>query len=430
MQEKTLFQDWEIEDNKQVPVLLQVFGAVILFHATALGAILYVPQLRDVFYLAQIFANKGNPESREYKKTELDFDDSDVVFVDPDKLFQYPEGYFNDPNDPRFQQESAISHGAINGVGDASSISFDPILPPPTINPTPSYIPPAKSYPQFKQPRNKKTSALPTLPKGNSPFANAGSNSEDKDGDGIPDELTKGNDVAKNKENKSAPKPSPSPKAAPSPIADDDNNNSGFISEPWRDLGNKIKTDKTIDLSNIANLTPTRVEVDALLDGKGKLSMDPKPSPRMVGSGDKNVARFALDIVQAMNDSNMLTYLKAIVGDGKEAQQIKIVLDKGAENFEVVIESDMRAGKKKPDNVASFIKTALEGFAYLKNGEPEAEFIKRVEVNNENGILKIRFRMPNEEAGKLIKKNIEGLDKPKEQGENTAGNSKLSPLAK
>ena len=102
--EKQIFSNYEVHDKKRMPIILSLIGISVILHSVILAGAVLTPGVRDLFYLGALFNDARNSKmvSKPYKDTEIG---DSVTFIDPNTIYQYPEGYFSklDPNDPNVQ---------------------------------------------------------------------------------------------------------------------------------------------------------------------------------------------------------------------------------------------------------------------------------------------------------------------------------------
>ena len=86
-----LFADSQINREPRWPILSKLTGASLVLHAALLASLVYVPGLRDAFNIAALLANTRYSD-RDYSKTEVG-EDVQMLTLAGDK-FRYPPGYF------------------------------------------------------------------------------------------------------------------------------------------------------------------------------------------------------------------------------------------------------------------------------------------------------------------------------------------------
>ncbi len=86
-----LFADSLVNREPRWQILSVLTGASLVLHAALLVSLVYVPGLRDAFNIAALLSNTGYTD-REYSKTEVG-DNAQILTLAGEK-FRYPPGYF------------------------------------------------------------------------------------------------------------------------------------------------------------------------------------------------------------------------------------------------------------------------------------------------------------------------------------------------
>lgn len=427
--EKQIFSNYEVHDKKRLPIILSLIGISVILHSVILAGVVLTPGIRDLFYLSALFNDARNSKtvSKDYDKTEIG-DNYTVTMVDPNSLYQYPEGYFStlDPNDPNV---AAMTDKYTDTNSPVDLGGFNPTNP--TIVPTPNTynpispsgiksIPPPRSY----SPKGKsKGSVLPPLPTGKSaydPIPNSVAGEEDKNKNGIPDKYeTNPNVEAKNgvkdKSNK-GDKPKPEDKEKVTPKTEDTAQSDTpemknltpdeVNKKPLIDYGNKVNLlikDNKVDLNQ-----PFNVTIEGELDKNGKL-VNPKATN---GGGDEMMRKLAGELIAALNDGNVLSFFQQVVKDSKKNPKFKIVVEQNQSEFvgKIVIEvgDEVLANRR-----ASSLNT-LKGLSKITRGGKDEEIIlEKAEIKAEGKNIVINCSVPRELAMQLIQKQLENVAKEK-----------------
>ena len=434
MNEKPMFGNYEINDKKRLPLLLSLLGASILLHIVVLSGVIFVPAIRDAFYLAELFSDARNTKivSKDYKKTEIG-DDYTVTMIDPNLLFKYPEGYFStlDPNDPnniaKVQNPYDTSNLPVDlgGFTPYSSPNPLPASTPYSYNPTlPSSLPPPRNYtPKFtpKTPRSS-TSVLPKLAKGNSPYAKAPTSDEDKDGNGIPDKFEKNTATKKDVKNPTVPNPTETAKndgkdANSKPTEKVENpatTTPEFNKKPFEDLGRevneKIKNNQ-LDLNQTA-----KIELSGELSESGKLIQRKDTNGNLAklfrtnGGGDEKLIEAISKAIAALDESGFLINLKELTKGAKKNAKLKFIIEKNQKDVIIQVISDVE-GKVSPESISSNLNIAIGLAKTFRQGKVEGNLLEKATVEAVGKTVVINWQMPVGDAMKLLNEQLTAVAK-------------------
>lgn len=446
MQDKELFEDYEIRNWELSPRVLKIVGATAALHVLAIftfgqfnllqtkacdaAYIGKVCQVMDAVYVASLFGGGKEWTSEDYKKDEIA--DADITYIDvsgDEPPFVYPEGYFEVAN-PQDQM-------ANNGMTDFGMPTGDPNQPPaqldlnaPQVLPTPNdsvanqqipdkpfdfgdSAPPVRQPPVARsktprpprQPRVKNDSpnALPKL--GNSETANANTNTATPN--------------ANTSANTEQPKPDANTSGAVKPKTDQEilafQPNKKPL-EDFRDLVKEKVNKKEVDLQS-----PFSITVDGVLTKEGKL--DPKKTRFTNPSGDPKMIDVAKAGIEALNNSGVFTYLDKL-GD----KRIVMTLTQDQNGITAVVQSQV-ATEEEAARIASGFNTLISIGKMLRKGNDEAVLMENAKVTNQGKVFVMNFALPQAVAQDMIRRSLTETEK-KTEPSGLAGSKDANAQAK
>jgi len=350
-----LFGSFEVNKQSRSRVLLGLVGGSLILHLALAASVIYVPRFRDAFNIA-VLAGKTNYVDKAYKKTAVG---EDVQTLELAK-FRYPDGYF--------ATEFASAEVAPTPDPMAPKIISTYTPPKPETTPSPSPQPTASPSP----------AGLAT---------------------------STGSPAAVAPENASNSKPSPSPDANDEEVLGI--NETEFNKRPlkdWLARANELKEKGTIDLNGVLEMS-----VDANLNGDCRLE-----NPKVVQkSGDTQMVELAKELTAAIGDSRMLLFLKDPEKVQKEqkglrcdpmALRFNVKLDQTDFNATVETEAD---SPERAAQLSGVYNWALAGGAVSKKGRDEEIIFRNTKVTAEGKQIVVRFKLPRQTAGEMLKKQIE-----------------------
>ena len=328
--------------------LLRWIGGSIIAHALLLGAMIYVPAVRDTFALANTLS-AFQVVSEDYKKTQV-HERAVIINLAAQQLY-YPYDLQNPPASPD-----------------------DPMLVE-TVAPTP--------MPVVRQPRQRRARVTPTPSPEPTP------------------------EMA---ENAADPAASPSPGASPAEPqsveeAEKLAKESGtekfptINTKPFEDLlkeGKRMKDAKEINLEGTLEMT---VEADRGDDGR-------LTNVEITGgaASDEKMKQLAKDFISALSDSKILAALK-----GTKHLLMKLTLyDR---RVDVRVTSDMASAEEAAWMAIGYNGLLFIG-AVSKKGKDEEQIFKSVKVTSEAKQVVLTFNMPRKDAGALVSKLIKRNETP------------------
>ena len=434
MEEKELFEDYEIDRWQPSPKIYQILGASVLLHLFAFFTIAQfnllqtkacdspyvgkVCQALDFAYLGTTFLGQ-DPDfvNKDYEKTEIS--EADVTYVDVSRTeppLQYPEGYFAMTNPEGMLNQSPMmpdmsGYPPVAGSMD-SPMTLDPnapqILPTPNNdvanqklpdspfsfgNDSPAPPPPAKPVrvPTYKPPRNRFPVARQPKLKNESPGALPGLDGEKtaKNSNANSNQTVAEKDAKKKSEDSNKP------------AADDDEldpDRDKFNQKPLKDFGTKYGEQI---LSKEININaPFKIEIIAKLDKDGKLT-----NAKMVtaSGSDPQMSEVAKEAIRAFSDSKLLRPLYDAGG-----RDVKITFAQNNESLQAIIQTQAES-----ENVAkrmqSGINFAMSLAKTLRKGSDEANLMEKADLATQGKTFIINFMISNDEKTQMIERSLKNL---------------------
>lgn len=443
MEEKELFEDYEIKNWEFTPRLFKVFGAgtlVAFLTVVAFGQFNLMQskacdnaivgtfcQVLDAAYVATTFAQEdGEWASRDYNNQKIE--DADVTFVDVSAVeppLQYPEGYFALANPEQYAQMQ-------NPAGDIMGQPFpiNPSFPSstfPSANPSngvdmlnkPAELPKQNNNPvkgdvptdlfsigdetaSATKPKSNSGSSAPVRRRPKNPRLSNNSPKLPSD-----DELADAN-TNSNSNTQVKPETAPSPVDSAGAI---NQFNEKFNKKPLQDFADGVIT-KTDGTDKIDLTKPFMVEMQGVLGEDGKL--DAKKSRFIDDDGDPNMISVAKSAIEAVNNSGLLSYLR-----DQGIEKINFTLVQDDKQLTAVIKGNLPT-EEKARTISSGIKL-LVGMAKLNTRDADLiTLIDKANFTNDKKDFVMNFALPKEDAHKLIDKKLQEARIKKNQ--NNSGN--------
>ena len=360
-----LFTNFEINRNPHWPILLRLVGISLIFHLTLLASVIYLPTMRDAFNIAALLGNTGYVD-KPYSKTELG---EDVRMISLAEKFHYPEGYF-----ARDLQSGLASQTEITDPF-APKIISKATREKPESTPTPAPTPEASPSPS-PQPST-------SVDSGTAEAANSNS-SPPRDPGQTEQELNKiaaENSVVRPNENEINTRPL----------------------KDWLARANDLKVKGELDLSAKIEIT-----IAANLTSGCKLG-----DARVIQkSGDARLTDLAKDMVSAIGDSGMLSFLRdpKKVTNTKEIRcdEIPLQLTLKLDQNEVTARVESQADS--PDRAAEMARGyngLLTVGQLVKRGKDEEVLYKNTKVTSAGRQIVVSFAMPRQAAGEMLSRQIQ-----------------------
>src|SRR5687767_1972590 len=309
-----LFENFEVNRDSRVAVLLRLIGASLAVHLVLVWLVIYVPAVRDTVNIAALIASTKWVEE-DYTATHIG---DDVQIVQLEK-FRYPDGYFapetqgfsdpavaaaNDPFAPKI-----ISQWKGGGPDPEETPS-----PSPEASPSASPSPSASAPPAIAQ-----ASASPGASPAASPLSQEDAQKE-------LEETAAQNNVALPEENQINKK----------------------ALKDFAAYANDLKNQGKLDLNK-----PFEIVIEAEMDANGKL-INPRFTKK---SGDENLVDLFGRMIAALNDSGFLIYLQPISKDNPGAKVV-ITVKQGESEVLASVESETTSNSRA-ETLAKVLNTML-----------------------------------------------------------------------
>lgn len=358
-----LFANFEVNREPRWHGLLALVGLSLFLHGTAVALVVYVPAVRDTLNIATLVGSTGYSD-RPYERTKV----GEAVEIIEVEKFRYPPGYFA-VDDP-------MADAAAEGTASMA----------------PKIISEARNQPKEGEPTPTPTpapEASPTLTAGNESATNdqiVNSNvgeTEPKSAAQADEELDKiaaDNSVLR-----------PSEKDINTrPLKD------------WLARANELKEKGELDLGSQVEIT-----IAATLNSDCKLD----EAVVKQKSGDARLIGVARDMVSAISDSRMLSFLRdpKKINDPNEMQcepiplQLSLRLDQNEISARVESQAD---SAERASEMARGYNGLLTLGQFAKRGHDEEVLYKSTQVTAEGRLIIVSFSMPRQMAGEMLKKQL------------------------
>lgn len=352
-----LFEYFEVNRQPRWPLLLRLTVISIAFHATVLASVLYVPGVRDSLNIAALLS-RTNYVDRAYTKTEIG---EDVHLVDVGEKFRYPDGYF------------------ATASPEATATAPKPIFPDP-------WAPGPQDQVAAETP-----SPAPSPSPDASPMA---SSSPAETTAAASPETTKNEDVVEQQLDKIA--------EDNSVLRPSENEVNTRPLKDWLARANQLKQKGELDLTAMVD-----IKIEAKLTTDCKLQ-DAKVVQK---SGDARIFEVAKEMVSAIGDSGMLSFLRdpKKVQDSNDLRCDEIPLTLGIKLDQNEIAAVVESQADTPARAAEMAKGysgLLAVGQWLKRGRDEELLYKSTKVTAEGKQIFVNFSMPRQTAGEMLKKQL------------------------
>jgi len=325
-----------------------------------LASLIYVPGLRDAFNIAELLANTGYVD-RAYAKTEVG-DDVQMLTLAPDK-FRYPAGYFATK-----EQLQAV-------VLPAPSVP-EMTFTPNRVRQIPTPIPTPVASPSIS------TKATPAA----LPDAKVAADSKVAD--------PKSPEEAEQELNKIA--------AENNVVRPNENEINTRPLKDWLARASDMRDKGQLDLSSEIEIT-----IAASLGTDCKLT-----NPNVIQKrGDARLIDVANDMVSAIGDSGMLSFLRdprkvtdpAKLSCNAMPLQVTIKLDQNDIAAKVESQAD---SPERAVQMAKGYNTLLAVGEFAKRGKDEELLYRNTKVTSEGKQILVNFSMPRPTASEMLKKQL------------------------
>ncbi|HEX8194782.1 MAG TPA: hypothetical protein VF571_01110 [Pyrinomonadaceae bacterium] len=394
MTEQQLFANYELDNSKWLAIILKFLGGSLVLHLVFLLSAIYVPVVRDAFYVAMLFSNSDlKTANKDYTLEEIG-DVTMINLADPNR-FRYPEGYFNtgeyveNPMDPTIM--AVNGDPSLSGLTTAPPI-FDPAVPAPTPFPTPfptptasvSGFPSVVNSPPAARNRNRKRGNLPPAPTP-IPGAKMESLTAEVDENAVP-KKPDANAQAKTTPNKD-----------PQTLLSEDEINK----KPLIDFGVKVdqlQQQKKIDLNQ-----PFAMTVEGELEKGGKL-IAPNVTKK---DGDQQLVELTKELIQVLNASGILKTLSdvALKDSPSQKHKIKFDLNNDQTNLAVNITFEL-ANAEVAYRIQSGVNALIALNKMQRKDKVEGQILQNVRAESDGKLIVFKSLMPRQDAQKLIQDQL------------------------
>ncbi len=364
-----LFGNFEVNRAPRWPVLLQLIGASLIFHVTAVACVMYVPGIRDTINIAALLSHTGYAD-KPYLKTTVGEDVRMITLAG--ERFRYPDGYFAIESGSLIQPQTQVVDPFAPKIISSGKPDWQENKATPSPSPSPS--------PEIE--------TSPVLPKA-SPTTSVAETTAEKEKTG-----TTSAEQAEQALNKIA--------AENSVVRPNENEINTRPLKDWLAHANELKTKGELDLTGKVEIT-----IAAHLTSGCKLT----DANIVSKSGDARLVEVARDMVSAISDSGMLSFLRdpKKVKDPKELKcdevplQLTIKLDQNEVNARVESQAD------SPERAAEMAKGysgLLTVGQLVKSGHDEEVLYRNTRVVSEGKQIVVSFSMPRDTASEMLKKQL------------------------
>ena len=355
-----LFDDFEVHGEPFWPRIQKLLGGSIIFHLIVVAGVIFIPPVRDALSIAAMFSSAGFVD-RPYAKTQIA--DSAELLTMTTEQFRYPEGYW------------ALDQG---------------IEVPPLTTPTPTPLPlvqPLKSRRKFEAADALPSPSPEPTPSPISGTSGVGTNDGNHPSPAPENQTEKTDEKAALQDLKTA-----NAAGIEMPKEGEINN------RPFKDLALYVD-----DLKNRGQLDinqPFEIVIETELDEHGNLA-NPTVSKK---AGDAKLIELSKRLVEAMNESGVLFYLKRLNEDNPRTK-VAFTIRQETDRVLATVESDA----KSQDSARILVKGFDAAIAYgiwNRKGKDEESLLRNLSVSQNGAKIIFNFTMPRPAVVDLIKKGI------------------------
>ncbi|HEX8355007.1 MAG TPA: hypothetical protein VF611_19025 [Pyrinomonadaceae bacterium] len=337
-----LFDTFEVNRVPRWPLMSRLVALSVVLHGLFLVAVVYVPTLRGLLYVASTMS--GIEFVREdYDKTLLG-QRATIIRLGPHEKLYYPPDYFGAPE--------------VAETSQLDPMLVQPVAPPP---PPPVY--------RARRVRTPKPAPEPTPSPDEAAEATTDADAEAATEEArkkAEDELTE----AEKKTGVRAPKINP---------------------KPWEDLAREGK--ELFDRGKLNLDSQVDVSATAERDDDGKLKPE-TVNIKWNKPGDETTALLAQKVITAVSESTMLSTL-----DGAKGVDMSLRMD---EQEIVVVIANEFPSEAEAKKFAEGYGTILYAARIIKSGTDEGKLYDNVKISPDGKRFVISFKMPKDVAGKMI----------------------------
>ncbi len=355
-----LFADSQINREPRWPSLLKLTGASLVLHAALLASLVYVPGLRDAFNIAALLANTVYVDGA-YSKTEIG-EDVQMLTLAQDK-FRYPPGYF-------------ATEEQLQALALATPSVLQVTFTPNRVRQIPTPIPTPEASPSIS------TEATPAA----LPDAKVAADSKVAD--------PKSPEEAEQELNKIA--------AENNVVRPNENEINTRPLKDWLARASDMRDKGQLDLSSEIEIT-----IAASLGTDCKLT-----NPNVIQKrGDARLIDVAKDMVSAIGDSGMLSFLRdprKVTDPTKlscDAMPLQVTIKLDQNDIAAKVESQADSPERAVQ-MAKGYNTLLTVGEFAKRGHDEEILYRNTKVTSEGKQILVNFSMPRPTASEMLKKQL------------------------
>src|SRR5438132_4223969 len=350
-----LFENFEVNREPIWPKFKWLIAQSAAWHVLVITCVLLIPPVRNALSIAMIFSG-GRFVDKPYNKTEIG--DADIAELSLEK-FHYPEGYF-----------AMDQQGMPNPTPQFLGSSFTPrsFKPVPVYSPSPTPSPTATPSPAIAASKLPDATAKPSV----SPKA-----ADDKAVEKAQQRLESAS------------------KATGIELPQEGEVNK----QPFKDLAAYV-TDQTKQ-GKLDFEKPFEVSIDTELNKEGKL-INPKVTKK---TGDPNLADLGTRLVEAMNDSGILFYLKKINED-KPGTKVTFTIKQDGKEVIATVESEV-ASVVSARQLSNAFSLMLDVGAESRKGKDEEILLRSTTVSPDGKKIIFKLNMAHQDVVDVIKRGME-----------------------
>ena len=358
-----LFDHYEVNREPFWPKMSWLVAGSGAWHLVLVVLILLIPPVRDAFSITAMFRDSGFVD-KPYVHTDIE----DAAMLDfSNEKFHYPEGYWamDQEGVPPLPQFPVVPFTPAH----YSAISTTAASPSPSITPGASPTPPLIA----SNNQGDKTSGG----KGSEPKPSPGASPQDKSVEQAQKEL----EAASKKTGIELPAENEINKA------------------PFKDLAKHATELRDADKLDFNKAF--EISIETTLDKNGKL-VNPRVAKK---SGDETLVDLGKELISAMNDSNVLVYLKKI-NDDKPGTKVVFTIKQDGADVSALVDTEVSSPDSANKLARGFGILLLAGAASRK-GHDEEILLKNTKVHAEGSKVIFKLSMAHDEVVKIVQKGME-----------------------
>lgn len=360
-----LFANSEVNREPRWQILSKLAAGSLALHAGLLACLIYVPAVRDTFNIAALLSDTGFVD-KAYTKTEIGDDVQMLDLASP--KFRYPDGYF--ATETQLQLAQALQADAAAPVSiDLRPLSTPYPTPTPEASPSPSPIASPEASPSATTPTNTTAeNSKPDEPK------------TPEEAEAALNKIAAENSVVRPNENEINTRPL----------------------KDWLTRADTMRTKGELDLTSAIEIT-----IAAKLTPQCKLT----DANVVQKTGDARLIDVAKDMVAAIGDSGMLSFLRDpkkikdpnVFNCDEMPLQLTIKLDQTEISAKVETEAD---SPERATEMASGYNGLLTLGQFARRGKDEEVLYRNTKVTSEGKQILVNFTMPRQTASEMLKKQL------------------------